>query len=184
MKITQIFILTFLVFSINFLLVLNASADNGRLMDQYPPGVKAENFKLHDINGNTHELNMFRGKYVLINFWAMSCNVCKSEMTTLQSAYDLINSDDFAILAIHAGDNTDGVAAVIKINEITYPVLIDSQLELGGWGVPILPTTFIVDPEGNILYRAVGTRVWNSPFMVDFLQNMVADQEMRVSQLD
>ena len=37
-----------------------------------------------------HQLEEFRGKYVLVNFWAMSCNVCKSEMTTLQSAYELL----------------------------------------------------------------------------------------------
>lgn len=166
------------------LMTLSVNADDGRLMDQYPPNVKAENFELSDINGKQHKLSMFKGRYVLVNFWAMSCNVCKSEMTTLQSAYELINSDNFIVISIHAGNKYEGMDSVVKINKITFPVLIDSNLELGAWGVPILPTTFIVSPEGNILYRAVGTRVWNSPFMIDFLQSLIEEKELTVSHLN
>ena len=55
------------------------------------------------------------------------------------------------------------------------------DLTLGHWGIPILPTTFLVDPKGNILYRAVGSRVWNSPFMIDFLQGKLNGQKLKVS---
>ncbi len=157
------------------------NADEGRLMDPYPPNVQAQNFKLFDIAGEQHELNDFRGKFVLVNFWAMSCNVCKSEMTTLQSAYELLDSNKFMILSIHAGDNIDGVHSVVELNEITYPVLVDMELQLGEWGIPVLPTSFIVGPDGNIRYRAVGTRVWNSPFMIDFLRALLDSKDLKVS---
>ena len=165
----------------NLVFMLPLSADDGRLMDSYPPNVSAENFKLPDLNGDQHQLEEFRGKYVLVNFWAMSCNVCKSEMTTLQSAYELLGSDNIAIISIHAGTNYDGVDEVLKINNVTYTVLLDIDLELGAWGIPILPTTFIVSPEGDIRYRAVGTRVWNSPFMIDFIQNLLDSDESQYS---
>jgi len=45
-------------------------------------------------------------------------------------------------------------------------------LELGSWGVPTLPTSYLVAPNGSFAYRAVGTRVWNSPVMVDFLRRV------------
>ena len=166
------------------LLISNVIADDGRLMDLYPPDVQAENFKLFDISGDEHELNDFRGKFVLVNFWAMSCNVCKSEMTMLQSAYELLDSEKFIIVSIHAGDNIDGIQSIVKINKITYPMLVDVDLQLGDWGVPILPTSFIVDPDGNIRYRAVGTRVWNSPFMIDFLQSLLDSYELKLSTLE
>ncbi len=168
-------------FVINLVFMLPLSADDGRLMDSYPPNVSAENFELPDLNGDQHQLEEFRGKYVLVNFWAMSCNVCKSEMTTLQSAYELLGSDNIAIISIHAGTNYDGVDEVLKINNVTYTVLLDIDLELGAWGIPILPTTFIVSPEGDIRYRAVGTRVWNSPFMIDFIQNLLDSDESQYS---
>jgi peroxiredoxin len=148
-------------------------AEEGRLMDTYPPDFAAENFKLPDLAGDIHELRNFRGKYVLINFWTMSCNICKSEMTTLQSALELLNSDKLEVISIHAGNNYEGVESVLKLNDIEYPVLFDTDLQLGGWGVPVLPTTFLVDPKGDIRYRAVGTRVWNSPFMIDFMQSIL-----------
>ena len=132
-----------------------------------------ENFTLPDMQGDKHQLEEFRGKFVLVNFWAMSCNVCKSEMTTLQSAYELIDSDELAIVSIHAGNSYDGVEEVLALNKVSYTVLFDTALQLGEWGIPILPTTFVVDPKGNIRYRAVGTRVWNSPFMIDFLQSLL-----------
>ena len=170
----------FLLLILN-ILIFNVSADEGYLLDSYPPNIQANNFILFDISGDKHELKDFRGKFVLVNFWAMSCNVCKSEMTTLQSAYELLDSNKFIILSIHAGDNVDGVHSVVELNKITYPVLVDLELQLGEWGIPILPTSFIVDPNGNIRYRAVGTRVWNSPFMIDFLQALLDRNDLKVS---
>jgi len=127
-------------------------ADDGKLAEAYPPNVKAENFKLSDFEGKKHELIDYRGKHVIVNFWSMSCNLCKSEMTTLQSAYDLLDTEDLVILSIHAGDPSDGVKSVLELNKITYPVLFDVDLQLGAWGIPIMPTSFIVSPEGDIRF--------------------------------
>jgi len=164
---------------INIIFLTSLQAEEGALMNAYPPNYAAENFKLSDLKGKMHELEDFRGKHVLVNFWAMSCNVCKSEMTTLQAAYDLLDREDLVVLSIHAGAPSDGVESVLKLNDVHYPVLFDVDLQLGEWGVPILPTTFIVSPKGDIRYRAVGTRVWNSPFMIDFIQSILDSEGMQ-----
>lgn len=166
---------------INLALVISLNAEDGQLVEAYPPNVKAENFKLSDLTGDMHELSDFRGKYVLVNFWAMSCTVCKSEMTTLQSAQELIDRDNLAVISIHAGDSSDEVEAVLKLNGITYPVLFDVDLQLGSWGVPILPTTFLVTPEGDVRFRAAGTRIWNAPFMIDFMQGILDSNETQLT---
>ncbi len=150
-----------------------AYAEQRPLMRPYPPNFPSQNFVLFDTFDNKRELTDFRGKYVLINFWASSCNVCKSEMTTLQAAYELLGEEKLSVVSIHAGDDVEDIGAIMKLNNITYPVLMDIHLELGHWGVPILPTTFLVDPESYIRYRAVGSRVWNSPFMIDFLRGVL-----------
>ena len=172
-------ILANLVIASSLVLMLPLNAEEGRLLDSYPPNVSAENFTLPDLKGDEHQLEEYRGKYVLVNFWAMSCNVCKSEMTTLQSAYELIGDDKLAIVSIHAGKHFEGVDEVLELNKVTYTVLFDTDLSLGAWGIPILPTTFIVSPKGNIRYRAVGTRVWNSPFMIDFIQSILDSDDSK-----
>jgi len=161
-----------LIFIVAFAIV-PLNAEEGRLFDEYPPNVAAEDFSLPDIQGEKHQLKDFNGKTLLVNFWSMSCNICKSELTTLQSAYEIIDSDELAIVSIHAGNNFDGVEDVLKLSKVSFNVLFDTALQMGEWGIPILPTTFIVDREGNIRYRAVGSRVWNSPFMIDFIQSVM-----------
>ena len=168
-------------FVVNLITIIPLSADDGQLMEAYPPNFKAENFKLSDIAGKIYELEEFRGKHVIVNFWSMTCNVCKSEMTTLQSAYELLDRKDLTIVSIHAGNALEGVESVLKLNNINYTVLFDKDLQLGDWGIPIMPTTFIVSPEGDIRYRAVGTRVWNSPFMIDFMQGILDSNELQSS---
>ncbi len=161
-----------------------AFANEERLMEPYPPNFAAENFQLPDIEGKKHSLNDFEGRFLLVNFWTMSCNVCKGEMTTLQSAYEILGEENLVVVSIHAGKKIDGAKSVVELNKITYPVLVDAELVMGHWGIPILPTTFLVDPIGNIRYRAVGTRVWNSPFMIDFLQAEINNSKNLVSVID
>lgn len=166
---------------VSVVMIFSVHAENGQVAEAYPPNIKAENFKLSDLNGEKHELADYRGKHVIVNFWAMSCNLCKSEMTTLQSAYELIDNEDLVILSIHAGNSTDGVKSVLELNKVTYPVLFDVDLQLGDWGIPIMPTSFIVSPEGDIRYRVVGTRVWNAPFMIDFIKSIIDSNETQAS---
>ncbi len=161
------------IVSINFTVLNSLSAEDGQQMEAYPPNYAAKDFKLSDIKGEMHTLEDFRGKYVLVNFWTMSCNVCKSEMTTLQSAFDLLDRDDLVIISVHAGNPSEDVGSVLELNDISFPVLFDTDLQLGDWGVPTMPTTFIINPDGSIRYRAVGTRVWSSPFMIDFIQGIL-----------
>lgn len=110
----------------------------------------------------------------------MSCNVCKGEMTTLQSARDLMDNENFEVIFIHAGPNVEGAEAVLKSNHIVYPVLVDMDLQLGGWGTPILATTFLINPDGDISHRAGGSQAWNSPFMLDFLQSVKNNTDKEV----
>ena len=114
---------------VNLITIIPASADDGQLMEAYPPNYEAKNFKLSDLSGEMHELEDYRGKHVLVNFWSMSCNVCKSEMTTLQSAHELLDREDLVIVSIHAGDPSEGVESVLKLNNINYPVLFDIDLQ-------------------------------------------------------
>ncbi|MEM8845149.1 MAG: TlpA disulfide reductase family protein [Pseudomonadota bacterium] len=147
-----------------------------RLLDPMPRTMKAQNFTLPSINNEDVSLSDFKGKFLLVNFWSTKCTICRAELTTMQDLYNQMEKDGrLEIIAIHAGDDAQGVVEQVEINPVTFPMLVDADLEMGHWGVPTLPTTYLVTPDGSFAYRALGIKVWNSPNMVDFL-NQVFDE--------
>lgn len=156
------------------LFALTTHADSNFLMDPMPHKPDAPGFKLPDIKGEVRDFSEFAGKHVLVNFWTTTCLPCVREMAALHHQRELLQSEGLEIVAIHAGPDKDGgIAEFLETNPVTFPILIDSDLEMGDWGIPALPTTYMVDPDGKLLYRAVGDRNWAAPVMTDFLQSVL-----------
>ena len=153
-----------------------------RLLDPMPTTMVAQNFSLPAVSGEMQTLNQFKGRFVLVNFWSTKCQVCVAELSTLQDLYDQLQTDhDFEVIAIHAGANQQGIANLLATNPLTYSMLIDKDLQMGHWGIPQLPTSYLVTPDGKFAYRAVGVRVWNAPSMVDFLREVMNGYESATS---
>ena len=155
-------------------LVLFSSAHAERLLDPMPQTMVAQNFTLPNINGEDVSLDDYKGSFVLVNFWALSCVICRAELTVIQDLHDQLSKDyKFEVVAIHAGPKTPELDEVLALNPVNYSIVTDAALQLGHWGIPNLPTSYIITPEGNFAYRALGTKVWNAPYMVDFLRNFM-----------
>ena len=153
-----------------------------RLLDPMPTTMEAQNFSLPAVTGEMQTLDQFKGSFVLVNFWSTKCQVCVAELGALQDLYDQLRKDyEFEVVAIHAGSNVEGVSSLLKTNPITYMLLIDKDLQMGHWGIPQLPTSYLVTPEGKFAFRAVGVRVWNAPNMVDFLREVMNGYESATS---
>lgn len=160
--------------------ILVTSVNAERLLDPMPRTMKAKDFTLPNIQGEDVSLTDFKGKFVLVNFWSTECTICRAELTTMQDLYDQMSNDGrLEIIAIHAGNDVQGVMEQIEINPVTYPMLIDMDLQMGHWGIPTLPTTYLVTPDGSFAYRVLGVRVWNSPAMVDFLREVFDDYDQQ-----
>ena len=145
-----------------------------RLLDPMPATMEAQNFSLPSVSGEVRTLKQYKGSYILVNFWSADCLICVAELSVLQDLYEQLQSEyDFEVIAIHAGSKLTEVNSLLKTNPVTYQVLMDNDLKMGHWGIPQLPTTYIVTPDGNFAYRAVGTRVWNAPSMVDRLRELM-----------
>ena len=159
--------------------MLFSSALNAQsLLDAMPRTMKAVDFKLPTASGGEISLQDLKGKFVLVNFWSTKCTICRSELTTLQVLYDEFKDDNILeIVTIHAGADLDGVVELLEISPVSYPMAMDVDLTMGHWGIPSLPTSYLLTPEGNFAYRAVGSRLWNSPTMIDYLRNIIADYE-------
>ena len=122
------------------------------------PEIPAPDFTLTDQFGETHTLSDYRGQTVFLNFWATWCGPCKMEMPDIQALYENWdeNAGDLVVLGV-AGPNigregsAEDIAAFLEENGYTYPVVMDDTGTLFyQYGISAYPTTFMIDPEGNV----------------------------------
>ncbi|MEE9257986.1 MAG: TlpA disulfide reductase family protein [Nitrospinaceae bacterium] len=137
--------------------------------------VPASNFNLKTLDGAEVTLDNYRGKYLLINFWATWCGPCKVEMPSLESLYQRFKSDKFDVLAI---SNDMFGATVVKpfmeAHNLTFPVALDQQLTVSHqYGIVSLPTTVLIDPEGNIIGVLQGAENWSKPDTLLYFENLL-----------
>ncbi len=144
------------------LLPLPLLARPGHGLTALPARPLAPDFTLTDVDGHTHHLADYRGKVVIINFWATWCPPCRAEMPSMQRAWEKISKEGILMLAINVGQDEEAIFQFTADYPVEFPLLLDQDSQVTGkWPVKGLPTTFILDPLGRIAYRAVGGRNWD-----------------------
>lgn len=128
--------------------------------------VPALDFTLTDQFGNTHTLDQYKGKTILLNFWATWCGPCRSEMPDLQAVYEDYggNQKDLVVLGVAApnlgqeGSEAD-ITAFLEENGYTYPTLMNTDASLFySYGISSFPTTFMIDKNGNVYGYIMGAQ--------------------------
>lgn len=123
----------------------------------------APHFRLIDLDNKIHTLADYNGKPLIVNFWATWCKPCREELPSFNRAWAKVNDQGIQMLAINIGEEKDAVFNFIKEYPIDFKVLLDPQSdELANWKMRGLPTTFIVDSYGRVVYRAIGEREWDN----------------------
>lgn len=126
---------------------------------------EAPNFLLKDSEGFNVSLDQFRGKVVLLNFWATWCGPCKIEMPAMERLYRSFSRKEFEILAVST--DAQGTAVTRPFQQevgFTFPVLHDADFRIGlQYGARQLPMTFLIDRKGIIRNRIPGARDWSAP---------------------
>ena len=112
------------------------------------PGKSAPDFALPDIDGKVHRLSEYRGKVVLVNFWATWCPPCRREIPSMERLLEQLKGKPFVVLAIDQEETADSVFVFTgQLDPApTFPILLDRTSAVApAWGVLGLPTSFIVD---------------------------------------
>lgn len=115
-------------------------------------GLKAPDFELKNLSGETVRLSDFKGKRIMLNFWATWCPPCKKEMPDMQKFYEFSN-DDVVILAVNIDPKAD-VAGFAKKMDVHFPILLDEKDKVSSmYKILTIPTTFFIDEGGIIRHK-------------------------------
>jgi len=140
--------------------------------------IAAPDFQLEDMDGEKYSLESYRGKVVILNFWATWCPPCRREIPSMEALYQTFKNEAFAILAINEWETEDHVFAFMGELPVEpgFPILFDPDSEVAqSFGVKGLPTTLLLDTQGKIVYRAVGGRDFDHPEVKKIIRELLPD---------
>ncbi len=138
------------------------------LLKQLSGRSTAPEFELADLEDKIHRLEDYKGKPLVINFWATWCPPCRKEMPSMNRAWKHLKDEGVQMLAINIGEDEADVFAFKDEHPIDFPILLDQQSEsLESWRIRGLPTTYIISPKGTVAYSAIGPREWDDTRILD-----------------
>ena len=138
--------------------------------------VKAKNFSLNNIDDEVISLESLRGSVVLVNFWATWCPPCVREMPSMERVNQRFKGKNFRVLAINQLEDEDQVFAFTGGLELepTFDILFDTNSQVArDFRIRGLPTTFLIDKQGMIRYRAIGGRDFSHPEITRLISRLM-----------
>lgn len=166
-------------------LLLSCLAGTVWAMGSRPPaaGMPASEFSLTDLNGKPHSLEQYRGKIILLNFWATWCKPCTTEMPAMQTVYDQLREKGFVVLAVNELENEAKVREHIDTYKHTFPVLLDHENKVANqYGVFGLPVSVFIDQAGVVQEYIKGGLLTESKIH-DIVNRIQAAAPMRAAAL-
>jgi peroxiredoxin len=143
-----------------------------------PDRPQAPDFDLEDANGERIGLSDFRGRPLIVNFWATWCPPCRQEMPSMQRAWEQLSDEGIGLVAINVGEDADTIFQFTADYPVEFPLPMDLDSKIvQAWPVKGLPTTFVVDAEGRLAFRAVGGREWDDPQLLDAVRALLPKRE-------
>ena len=135
----------------------------------------APEFTVQDRGGQVHRLSDFRGKVVLINFWATWCPPCIEEMPSIESLRKEIDESQLKIMALSVDDSWEPIDTFLEKYPYGFGIYADFQEKIAKlYGTHMVPETYIVDKQGVILCKVTGDRDWMEPATIAFLKSLIA----------
>jgi len=138
--------------------------------------VSPRDFSLSLPEGETKSLGSYKGKVVFLNFWATWCGPCRVEMPSMEAVYKEFSDKGLEILAVNCAEDNATVSSYMKSEGFTFPALLDLDGRVSSYyGVQSIPTTFLIDRDGMIVLRLVGSIDWDTPKIHAALESLLSN---------
>ena len=165
------------IFFIPFLFILLTSCvdTESAPMTKVNEGPRAV-FSLPNLKGEYENTDNYKGSYILINFWATWCAPCVKEIPSLNNLYNKFkDKKKFKMIAINICQSKEVVKKFLldKSLPIEFTILLDEKMDLSDWNVQAIPTTFLVDKKGKIIYKVEGEKEWDSNEFTSFFSSII-----------
>ena len=131
--------------------------------------------QLADIAGRKHNLADYRGKVVLVNFWATWCEPCREEMPSMQRLKKRFGDKPFVVMAVNVGEGETRIQEYLDRSAFDFIVLRDhSSVAMKAWKAKGLPASFIVGPDGRVRYSHLGELNWDDEKLIALVAGQFA----------
>jgi len=141
-------------------------------------GDRAPEFGLPNLNGQIINLSDFRGKFVMVHFWATWCPPCVDEIPTLAYLNQQLAGRDFAMLAVSVDEGGGpAVGSFLQQKALNLPVLLDpDRATAERYGTRKFPETYLLDREGIVRYKVIGPADWRDPDAIKILKDLISSR--------
>jgi thiol-disulfide isomerase/thioredoxin len=130
--------------------------------------------ELKDLEGQGHRLGDYRGRVVLLNFWATWCTPCRDEMPSIGELKRKLAGRPFSVLAVNVDEPDSRVRKFLTEVPLDFPVVLDPGGRTSkAWSVRILPASYVVAPDGRIYYVVIGELDWGSERAVRMITELL-----------
>lgn len=154
---------------VGFLYALLRPASGGPAVGDATP-----NFQLSDLDGRTSRLSDYRGKVVVLNFWATWCAPCVQEMPSLNRLSETFGLKGVTVLAVSVDDDEQALRQFVAKNQLKMAVLRDPDHKVSAsYRTFKYPETYILDRQGRLVQKVIGGEDWNTPRVVSFFEQLL-----------
>ena len=130
--------------------------------------------ELVDLDGKPHRLADYRGRAVLVNFWATWCVPCREEMPSFERLRASLEGQKVAVLAVNLAEPESRIRKFLETVPVRFPVLLDRDgTTARAWQARMLPATYIIGPDGKVRYRHIGELDWSSAEVRDLVLKLL-----------
>ena len=134
----------------------------------------APDFIIEDLQGNEISLSSFKGKPVLLNFWATWCPYCRKEREHLNSLYDEYKDRGLVIVSVSTDKSVAKVKKYMQKVPSEFVIINDRYGEVSAkYGVTALPTSFLITRDGKIMHKFMGYRKWTSSDSKSIINSLI-----------
>ena len=120
-------------------------------------------FAVEDLKGQSHELADYKGKVVLVNFWATWCEPCRAEMPSIDRLRNSLKGKPFEVLAVNMAEPLSRIEKFSAAMPLGFPLMRDRDGSVGKtWKAKLLPASYLIGRDGRIHYVAYGELDWSS----------------------